>query len=220
MNRCLQFFTGGQALRGISEQKIISRVKRRSGFARFVFILLAVVVLQFAAVTGLIVSGGASDAAVKTDYLLILGARLFGETPSDSLQERLKAGVLYLEKYPDAMAIVSGGQGRGEDITEAEAMRRFLVAAGIDEGRIITESKAASTMENYKFARELIEQRTGASAGEITFITNKFHIFRSRMLAERNGLRAYALASGDSREAAAMYVREYFALIKSFVFDR
>ena len=206
-------------LNRLKEVKIISRVKKRSKFWRIVSVLILICILQFAIVLGLIFIKGVSDNETGTDYLIILGAGLEGETPSVSLLERLRTATYYLRRYPDTTAIVSGGQGRGEDITEAEAMKRYLVKNGIDESRIIMEPRATSTMENFRFSRQLIEERTGGHAGEITFVTNRYHIFRSRILARRNGLTAYALASEDFEGVGLKYSREYFAFFKSLIFD-
>ena len=203
----------------IKQQKVVSRVRRKTGYRKVILILLCVAVIQFAAVIGLIFACASSDPETETDYLLILGAAVIGDEPSPSLYERLKTGTDYLERHPDTIVIVSGGQGKGEEITEAEAMRRYLVAAGIDESRIITEPRASNTNENFKFSKKLVEQRSGVPAGDITFVTNGYHILRSRMLAGRNGLKAHALASENVRGTAVMYLREYFALIKSFLFD-
>ena len=182
---------------------------------------LTVVAIQFAAAELLLIMNSKSDAETQTDYIVILGAGLNGETPSLSLHERLKAGVEYLRKYPDTYVVVSGGQGRGETITEAEAMRRFLTSNGIDEDRILLESSATSTMENFKYSRRLIEERTGKPAGKVSFVTNSFHILRSKLLAKRNGLDAYAISVKTPEQVLVqMYLREYFALIKSLIVDK
>lgn len=183
--------------------------------------MLVIGIIQFAAVEGLLISSSKSDAETRTDYLIILGAGINGETLSLALYERLLAGLRYLEKYPDTRVVVSGGQGPGEAITEAEAMRRFLVSSGVDEGSILLESSSTSTMENFKFSKRLIEQKTGQPVSDITFITNSFHILRSKMLAGRNGLKAYAISSGTPEQVIVqMYFREYFALIKSLLIDK
>lgn len=183
--------------------------------------MLFIGVIQFTAVEGLLISSSKSDAETRTDYLIILGAGINGEALSLALYERLLAGLRYLEKYPDTRVVVSGGQGPGEAITEAEAMRRFLVSGGVDEGRILLESSSTSTMENFKFSKRLIEQKTGQPVSDITFITNSFHILRSKMLAGRNGLKAYAISSGTPEQVIVqMYFREYFALLKSLLVDR
>ncbi|NLH97189.1 MAG: YdcF family protein [Clostridiaceae bacterium] len=207
-------------MRAIKEAKVISRVRRKTNTRKTVFILLAVFAFQFLAVMGLITFGGKSDPEAQTEYLIILGAQLHGETPSKALYQRLDAGIAYLRKYPDTIVIVSGGQGKGEDIAEAEAMYRYLAANGIDENRMIREARSSSTMENFMFSRRLIEQRDGSITGEITFVTNDYHIFRSRMLAKRNGLKVRALAAGSSGTPVSAYLREYLAFYKSLLFDR
>lgn len=218
--RTLQFCLPGEALRGISEAKFISRVKKKSNTKRIVAVILILLLLQFAVIEGLIILNGRSDTETKTDFLIILGAGIKGRTISPSLQSRLDAGLSYLQKYPDVMVAVSGGQGRGEDITEAEAMREFLISNGIDESRILYEPNASSTMENFKFSMALIEQKQGKTVSEVTFVTNSFHVLRAKMLAGRNGLNASAIAGDMWRADPLIYLREYFALIKSFFLDR
>jgi uncharacterized SAM-binding protein YcdF (DUF218 family) len=207
-------------LREIKEAKVISRVRRKAGRKKVFFLLFTVFMLQFLAVMALIAFGGAPDPEGQTEYLLILGAELHGETPSEALYQRLEAGVDYLKKYPDAIAIVSGGRGKGEKIAEAEAMYCYLVEKGIEENRIIMEPNATSTMENFLFSKRLIEQQKGSFTGEVTFVTNNYHIFRSRLLAKRNGIRARALAARSRGIPVSMYLREYLAFYKSLLFDR
>lgn len=207
-------------MRGISETKVISRVRRQKNGKKFIWAVLMVLLLQFLAVEGLIICNGESDPEAKTDYVIILGAGLNGDVPSISLSERLSAGAEYLKKYPDAIAVVSGGQGRGETVTEAEAMKKYLVSEGIAEERILTETRAASTMDNFRLSRELIESKTGKKLREVTFVTNSFHILRAKMLAGRNGLIAHAVAPDKELIVIPSYIREYFALIKSYIIDR
>lgn len=187
---------------------------------KVVAVILLLLLLQFVAIEGLIILNGRSDTEIRTDFLIIPGAGLNGRIISPALQSRLDAGLRYLQKYSDVKAIVSGGQGRGEDITEAEAMREYLTANGIDEDRILSEPNAISTMENFKFSKALIEQESGKPAPEITFVTNSFHVLRAKMLSRRNGLNANAIACDTWKDLPQYYLREYFAIIKSFFIDR
>ncbi len=207
-------------MRGISETKFISRVKKKSNKKRVVAIVLLLLLLQFIVIEGLIILNGRSDAEAETDCLIILGAGINGRTISPSLQARLDAGLSYLQKHTDVTVVVSGGQGRGEDITEAEVMREFLISNGVDEGRILSEPNATSTMENFKFSKALIEQNQGKSISEVTFVTNSFHVLRAKMLADRNGLNAAAIVGDTWQDNPLLYLREYFAIIKSFFIDR
>ena len=91
-----------------------------------------------------------SAAHRKADYgkdvLIVLGCAVRGERVSLTLKLRLDAALEYLEHSPNTAVIVSGGKGDGENISEAEAMKRYLAAHGVDESRIITEDKSTSTV--------------------------------------------------------------------------
>lgn len=206
-------------MRVIKEAKFISRVKRKTNTGKIVLVILILLILQFMAIEGLIILGGRSDSETRTDYLLILGAGLDGDSVSSCLKSRLDAGLHYLKKYPDVIVVVSGGCEGSGDMTEAEAMREYLLAEGIDENRILLEPNATNTMENFRFAKELIKGKTGEPVPDITFATNGFHILRAKMLAGRNNLNAYAITADTGYAYPIFYIKEYFALIKSFILD-
>ena len=87
------------------------------------------------------------------EYAIILGAKVNGEVPSLSLRYRLDAALRYADEYPHVKFILSGGQGPGEHITEAEAMKRFLLDHGIKEERLLLEQQSTSTYENILFSK-------------------------------------------------------------------
>jgi uncharacterized SAM-binding protein YcdF (DUF218 family) len=185
-----------------------------------IFTIIVIWLISFAVIEFLIVYNSASDMEQEVDYLIILGAGLNGEEPSLTLQERLHKGVEYLNKYTETKVIVSGGQGRGERITEAEAMKRFLIDKGIDKERIIKEDKSTSTMENFVFSKKLIIAYGGSEKSAIAIITNDFHIMRSKMLARRNGIKPYAISCRTPLSVLPnCYIREYFAVVKSYLID-
>ncbi len=197
-------------------QPVISNVPLR----RLIAIIVAIFLVSFVAVEIMIIVNGTSDEMIETDYLIILGAGLRGEAVSLTLMERLEKGLEFLKQYPDAKVIVSGGQGRGETITEAEAMKRYLVRKGIDEERIIKEDRATSTMENIKFSKEILDGQRGKDTRNITIITSDFHMLRAKMLARRNGLNPRGLACSTPIQVRInCYIREYFAIIKSLLLD-
>lgn len=145
------------------------------------------------------------------EAVIVLGCQVRGEEPSLMLQRRLEAALEVLEEHPDALVVVSGGQGHGEDISEAEAMRRFLVGCGISPERIIIEDRSVSTRENIRFSAELLNER-GISRAVI--VTNEFHQYRAGIYAKRNGITAghhsgktptYNLLNYTIREWAALF---------------
>ncbi|OEH85525.1 hypothetical protein BHU72_04485 [Desulfuribacillus stibiiarsenatis] len=170
---------------------------------------------------------------IEVKYLLILGAGLRGDEPSLSLWYRLNEGLEYLKQYPNTKVVVSGGLGPGEQYTEAEVMKQFLVDRGITEDRIIKEERATNTKENIQYTREILlqleQQRNtvnstfdiGTNPIQLMIITNDYHLYRSKKLAERFGFEAYGIPAKTPAVVAFKYfIREYFAVVKSFVFDR
>ena len=65
----------------------------------------------------------------------MLGAGIKGERVTLTLANRLNKAIEYHNANPESIIIVSGGQGRGEAISEAFAMKRYLVAHNIDEAK-------------------------------------------------------------------------------------
>lgn len=186
--------------------------------------LIVLFLITFVVIEGLIILNGNIKDTNDVDYMIILGARLYGEVPSPALYERLKVAGEYL--YNDTSlkvikVIASGGQGPDEYISEAEAMKRYLINNGIDENRVIIEDKSTSTFENISNSLNIIKEIDDLENPRVLLVTNKFHIFRSKLLANRLGAKAYGLpAEVPATIVVPQYIREYFAVIKSFIFDR
>jgi len=119
-------------------------------------------------------------------YCIVLGAGVHGTTPSRVLNQRIHAAYDFLTKYPDTIAILSGGQGKGEDITEASAIKDHLVKMGIDEKRLILEERSTNTKENLKYSKEILE-KIAPNTTEVTIITSDTHLYRACYLAKKEG---------------------------------
>ena len=94
-------------------------------------------VLFMLIVGGMIYTSAHDDPEEGADVLIVLGCAVHGERVSLTLSYRLDRAIEYLNANPNTVAIVSGGQGQGESISEAEAMRRYMVNRGIANERII-----------------------------------------------------------------------------------
>lgn len=173
----------------------------------------------FIIVEGIIIYNGNHFDKEKPDYLVVLGAGLRGKSISTSLLYRLESALEFNKVYPDVKIVVSGGQGSGEDISEASAMKNFLVRNGVDERLIITEDKSTSTYENFLFTKNLLEKQSKSNNIRITIISNNFHMYRAKFLAKEVGFKTlgYPAPSHKSSELV-FYVREFFGVIKAWVF--
>ena len=194
-------------------------------FARFAvtlrecyLVFIAVCVAVFVVVQALIMSGSGFDGE-GADVIIVLGAGIYGETPSRVLASRLDAAVDYLKAHGEAITIVSGGQGKGEAITEAEAMRRYLVRRGVSDSVIFKEEKSTSTRENIAFSLALLGD-AGLSTNEmkVAVVTNEFHLYRARRVAEKLGIDAGGIpAKTPYLTTRAVYqCREAVAVVYDF----
>lgn len=155
----------------------------------------------------------------SSDFLIILGARLYGDIPSPSLQYRLDAASEYLDKHQDTKAIVSGGQGVDEWVPEAQAMKDYLITKGISSERLILEERSTNTLENLTYSLDIIKDNKDKDY-DVIVVTNKYHIFRAKFLAKRIGLEVRGLpAKTPPSVVIQSYLREYLAILKSWFFD-
>ncbi len=177
----LCLFFGAVAL-WYGEKRPFRRLRRVKWLRRAVAIFLCICALYFAVIESLVISGMASAGEPELDYIIVLGAKVNGTRPSLALRCRIDRAYEYLTENSGTLAVLSGGQGNGEDISEAEAMRRGLVERGISPQRLILEARSTSTEENLKFSYELIPQN--ASVG---IVTNNFHVWRAVRAASAQG---------------------------------
>ncbi|WP_210366497.1 YdcF family protein [Bacillus sp. REN3] len=150
----------------------------------------------------------------NADFLIVLGARVKGTVPSLALKYRIDYAAEYLKANKRTIAIASGGKGPGEEISEAESIKRELVAQGIEETRILLEDQSTDTYENIRFSRNLIpgEETTGL------LVTNDFHVFRAKLIAKDEDLELGGLPAKTPIQAVLKsYTREYLALTKYFI---
>jgi uncharacterized SAM-binding protein YcdF (DUF218 family) len=153
------------------------------------------VLIVFSAAFAVVAMDSGGDPAQRSDYAIVLGAGIRGEQLSLQLLERLTEALGYLARYPDSTAILSGGQGAGETISEAEAMFRWLTDHGIEADRLVLEDKSTSTLENIRFSKALIP-----GGATVSVITNGYHARRAAEIAAAEGLDA-RVAAAASRSA-------------------
>lgn len=159
------------------------RPKIGKALSRILTVFLCVMVIAMAVTCGIIADSSRGTDSPESKYLVVLGAKVNGTVPSRSLRERLDAAYDYLTTHPDAVAIVSGGQGNGEHISEAQCMFDYLVNAGIEPYRVWMEDQATSTLENLKFSLDVIEEKAGERPAQIAIVSSEYHLYRAKMFA-------------------------------------
>lgn len=182
--------------------------------------LLALGAAVFAVFEVPVISNAKTDSDAQSDYLIVLGAGVNGSAPSLSMVNRLEAALDYLDAYPDAIAIVSGGQGPGENVTEAAAMHDWLVAHGVAESRIVQEPQSTSTRENLENSFAIIRSRGGDPAGGVAIVSSEYHLYRAKQMARALGAKPLGVAAETTLPTmrANYFIREAFAAAYMKVF--
>lgn len=164
----------------------LPRVLLRIGILLIAFVLSLCLVIEIG-----VISRMGAQGEPGLDYIVVLGAHLRGDRPSKALLWRIDAAEAYLQKNPQTRAILSGGQGADELISEAQCMYDVLTARGIAADRLILEDASRDTNENIRNSLALMEEDA-----DFGIVTNNFHIFRAELLAKtQSGREVCGIAS-------------------------
>lgn len=184
----------------------------RKSIAGFITIGLSIFII----IEGTILYHSQNSTQQVSDYIIVLGAKVNGTSPSKSLRYRLDAAINYLSVSPHATIIVSGGQGPGEDDSEANIMKQYLINHGVEESRIITEDKSTNTVENLTFSKKIMDAKKQTYT--VTIITNGFHTYRAKYIANALNMDAKTYsAKEDGPSVLHYYVRECFGVLKEWI---
>ena len=126
------------------------------------------------------------------DYILILGCQIREDGGlTKLLQSRTDRAIKFAEMQKkqtgkEIVFVPSGGKGDDEIISEADAIRNYLVSTGIPERQILVENKSASTNQNIRFSYKLIKEKN--TNPKIAFSTTNYHVFRAGCIADELGI--------------------------------
>jgi len=208
----------------MEEKKLVQGKKKPHPIRFILYVLFSICIITFVVIESVIIYYGHRKVEESPEIIIILGARLYGSAPSPSLEERLETGYGYLMKHENAIAVVSGGKGKGEDISEAAAMKDYLIKKGIKAERILAEDDSTNTFQNIIYSKRMIEENlrdVDLENEKIGIITNDYHVFRGVMMARRFGLHAVGIpAKTPPTTFIKGYVREYFGVLKYIFLDR
>ena len=171
-----------------------------AGIVTKIFTAALILGLLVAGITeALIIKASFGDPREEVQYMVVLGAKVNRDGPSVSLLDRICSAYAYLDEHPQTIAVLSGGQGTDEPITEAECMYRELVMLGIDPKQLRLEDKATSTWENLKFSLDLIEGETGSRPTKIGVLSSEYHLFRASLFAKACNVEFVGIPAKTSR---------------------
>lgn len=186
--------------------------------ASIVALILILGIAYALTLTVLMILGGRNHPKEQTT-VIILGCRIKGTKPTRMLRRRLDTAFDYMQKTPSTVCVVTGGRGDDEQISEAQAMYEYLSAKGISPDRIIKEDKSTTTFENFKFSTEITDHL--GLPRKMTVVTDGFHQYRSKLIAQKLGIKTYAIpALTEPRFVFIYWIRELMALTKFFIKEK
>lgn len=181
--------------------------------------LLCIGIALFTITEITIIHASKGDNETDFSYLIVLGAKVNGTDPSLSLNDRIQEAYRYLSEHPDVTAVLSGGQGADEGISEALCMYQSLTSMGIAPDRLWMESQATSTLENLQFSLDIIEEKTGSRPEMVGILSSEYHLYRAGLFANACGVQAVGIPAQTTWPTIRLnyYLREVAAVWKYII---
>jgi vancomycin permeability regulator SanA len=121
------------------------------------------------------------------DYAIIFGAAVSRDGHlSPILARRVEGAIAWAGKNPEGLLIPTGGVGPS-GLTEAEAMQRDLLIAGVAPERIIPEQQGRDTLESIRLCDAILRRR--GDCRSVAVCTSGFHQPRCALLLRLLGYR-------------------------------
>ena len=199
---------------GIKFYKISQVLPKYVKVAFLVCMVLAVIFITF-----LLTYGLSDNVDYKEDAVIVLGAAVHGETPSIVLKDRLDVAVEYHAKNPNAIIVVSGGKGAGENISEAAAMEKYLISNGVAPKVIVKEDTSKSTAENFQNSKKILDEILGNDY-KVAVISNEYHLYRAEGISYNAGFEEINTIHSSTKWYSVLpgTLRECLAVAKFWVF--
>ena len=150
---------------------------------RIIQIGSAVFVIYAVVISALMINAMLSRPA-NNATAVVLGAQVKPWGPSVLLRQRIDAAEKYMDDNPTSNAVVTGGQGTDEIMSEGQCMFETMVSDGIDPHRIYPETKAENTDQNIRYSLRIIEDN-GLNR-DIAIVSDSYHQLRARLIAKHN----------------------------------
>ena len=133
------------------------------------------------------------------DFIIILGSKIKDDgTITPLLRGRVDKALDFGNKQYELtkkkiIYVPSGGKGKDEVTSEAEAIKKYLLEKGIKKDQIIIEDKSTNTIENMKYSKKIIDKQN--KNARISFSTTNYHVFRSGVIATNQGIECEGMGS-------------------------
>jgi uncharacterized SAM-binding protein YcdF (DUF218 family) len=187
----------------------------KKGVGKFIKYAALILSFTFILLGFFIISQSKTYTDYKEEAVIVLGGGIKEDgTPSPQLKYRLNECMKYLNENPSVPIVVSGGYSQSEVLSEAESMAYYLIANGIPKEQIFPDSNSYSTKENFENSKDILLSM-GVNIQHVVFVTNDYHIFRSKNYAVKTGFKNIHFISAPTDRATFIpsLIRETCAVI-------
>lgn len=129
------------------------------------------------------------DGARAADAIIVLGAAQYNGRPSPVLQDRLDHALELYESKLARVIVLTGGRQVGDRFTEATTGYNYLRARGVPDAALLKEIGGRNSYESLTAAARFLREK---GLVEVVLVTDGYHAFRVRAIAESLGLQASA----------------------------
>ncbi|GAA3857653.1 YdcF family protein [Saccharothrix violaceirubra] len=156
------------------------------------------------------------DDRTHADMAVVLGAAQYNGVPSRALEARLEHARRLYDQGVVSYIATTGGRQPGDEYTEGEAGRIWLVEHGVPEDRVVEVGFGTDTLGSIRALADAARARDLKTA---VIVSDPWHSLRARTMAEDQGLEAWTspTRSGpnvQTRETQLYYIRrETFGLL-------
>jgi uncharacterized SAM-binding protein YcdF (DUF218 family) len=158
-------------------------------------IILAVAGALYLTSLAFVIRAARDDQQRPVGAIVVLGAAQYNGKPSPVLKARLRHALgLYQLGYAPVI-VVTGGTASGDDVSEAEAGRRYLISEGVADSAVLMVPEGRNTDETMDALADWVRQ---AEKRDVLLVSDGFHMARLRVEARRHGLHAWTTPAVSS----------------------
>jgi uncharacterized SAM-binding protein YcdF (DUF218 family) len=155
------------------------------------------------------------DTASKSDVIIVMGASQWNGKPSPVFQNRLDhAFDLYIAGMSDKI-LLTGGVGRGENVSESAVGKKYLVAKGINGDDIYTEDIGKTSLQSLTEAEKIMEHYKIRS---VILVSDGFHMMRLNEMENDFGRKPLLSPVKDGPINERMIIKLKYCIRESIVY--
>ena len=138
--------------------------------------------------------------AMGVRSIIIPGMCLTDNQPNAEFKRRLNRAATLRGDNDISHIFILGGLTGGNSVTEAAAGKTYLIQQQVPERLLVLEEKSNNTLENFRFAKQLIDESDGGCAA---LVTSRYHLARCRVMADSLGIE-HQLCGAEARFAPTL----------------